>query len=137
MKKRVIALVGALVLIAGLFFGGRLLLDTMRYRRLISEIELRLPDLTQIQDGTFNGAFDAILVSANLDVTVENHRIIGIVINEHHHGRTNAVEVEIVIDDVILTQSLDVDTVSGATNSSKVILNAVQIALENAVVVQP
>jgi len=59
------------------------------------------------------------------------------VINEHQHGRASAVEAEVVIDDVILTQSLDVDTVSGATNSSKVILHAVQIALENAVVVEP
>lgn len=137
MKKRVIAIIGVLVLVAGLIFGGRILFDTMRYRRIISDIELITPDLSQMQDGTFNGYFDAILVSANVDVTVENHRIVEIVINEHYHGRDNAVEAEAVIDDVILTQSLEVDTISGATNSSKVILNAVQIALENAVVTQP
>jgi len=138
MKKRVIAIVGALVLVTGLFFGGRYLINTMRYRQIISDIALRTPDLTQIQDGTFHGSFDAILVSADVNVTVENHRIVEIVINEHSHGNWDAApEAEVVIDDVILLQSIEeVDTISGATNSSKVILSAVQVALENAVEVR-
>ena len=138
MKKRVIAIVGVVVIVAGLVFGGRILFDTMRDRRIISEIDLRTPDLLQIQDGTFNGSFDAILVAANVDVTVENHRIVEIIINEHYHGNWDAApEAEGVIVDVILEQSLEVDTVSGATNSSKVILSAVQDALEGAIVAQP
>ena len=39
-----------------------------------------------------------------------------------------------VIDSVINSQSLDVDTVSGATYSSDGIINAVKNALENAVI---
>jgi len=137
MKKRIIAIVVVLVVAVGMFFGGRLLFDTVRYRRIISEIELNTPNLLQIQDGTFNGYFDAILVAANVDVTVENHRIVEIIINEHYFGRDSAVEAEAVIDDVISTQSLEVDAVAGATNSSRVILNAVQIALESAEERQP
>jgi len=130
--KRVIISATCLVVAVGLFFGGRTLIDTMRYRRIISEIEIRTPDLTQVQDGTFNGAFDAILVAADVDVIVENHRIVEVIINEHYHGNWDrAPYAEAVILDVVESQSLEVDTVSGATNSSLVILNAVQIALES------
>jgi len=132
--KRIIITATCLVAAVGLFFGGRVLVDTMRYRRIISEIEIRTPDLTQIQDGTFNGAFNAILVAANVDVTIENHRIIEIVINEHYHGNWGrAPYAETIVLDVVESQSLEVDTISGATNSSLVILNAVQIALESGV----
>ena len=132
-KKTIISVI-CLVVVVGLFFGGRLLIDTMRYRRIISEIELRTPNLAQVQDGTFSGSFDAILVAADVAVTVENHRIVDIVINEHYHGNWDAApEAEVVIVDVVESQSLYVDTVSGATNSSLVILKAVQLALESGV----
>ena len=137
-KKLIISAV-CVAAAVGLFFGGWLLIDTMRYRRIISNIELQTPDLTQIQDGTFDGAFDAILVSANVSVTVENHRIVEVIINEHNHGNWDAApKAEIVIDDVIVLQSLeDIDTISGATNSSKVILSAIEVALENGIEAQP
>ena len=108
-------------------------MDMMRYRRIISEIELRTPNLAQIQDGTFNGFFSAILVSADVDVTVENHRIVEVIINDHYFGRDSAVEAEVVAVDVVESQSLYVDAVSGATNSSLVILKAIQRALESGV----
>jgi len=127
--KKVIISVLCLLVILGLFFGGRLLVDRARYRQIISEIEIRTPNLTNIQDGTFTGYFDAILVSANVDVTVEEHRVTDIVINNHHHGRDSAVAAETIIVDVVEYQSLEVDTVSGATNSSLVILKAIQLAL--------
>ena len=131
-KKGIISVV-CLAVVVGLFFGGRLLIDTMRYRRIISEIELRTPNLAQVQDGTFNGSFDAILVSADIDVIVENNRIVEVIINDHYFGRDSAVEAEVVAIDVVDAQSLDVDTVSGATNSSLVILKAIQLALESGV----
>jgi len=129
--KRVIIISILGLMVIGLLFGGRLLVNRVRYRRIISEIEIRTPNLTEIQDGTSTGYFDAILVSANVDVTVEEHRITEIVINSHHHGRDRALDAEEIIVDVIENQSLEVDTVSGATNSSLVILKAIQIALDN------
>jgi len=127
--KRVIISVSCLIVAVSLFFGGRLLVDTMRYRRIISEIEIKTPNLTHIHDGTFNGSFDAILVSADVDVTVENHVITGVTINRHDHDRGDGAEV--VAIDVVDSQSLEIDTVSGATNSCLVILKAIQNALES------
>ncbi|MCL2577553.1 MAG: FMN-binding protein [Defluviitaleaceae bacterium] len=117
----------------GLFFGGKAFIDTTRYRKIISGIEIRTPNFIQIQDGTFNGFFNAIFVSADVDVTIENHTITEIVINEHYFGRNSAVDAEAVIVDVVDSQSLEVDTVSGATNSSLVILKAIQLALESGI----
>ena len=131
--KKVIIGVACVAVVGGLAFGGNYLLNTMRYRQIISEIELNIPDLAQIQNGTFNGSFDAILVAADVDVTVENHRIVEIVINDHYHGNWEpAPRAEAVIIDVVNSQSLDVDAIAGATNSSLVILSAVQNALEGA-----
>jgi len=131
MLKRIIAIVAGLAIVITIFLGGRYIHGLMTYRRIISEIEISTPDLSHIQDGTFNGSFDAIFVSADVNVTIENHRITEIIINEHYNDRGE--DAEIVIEDVILSQSLEVDTVSGATNSSKVILSAIENALESAV----
>jgi len=127
-KKRIgIALVG--VVFVGLVIGGWHGLNTLRYWGIINRIELSTPDFSQLEDGVFEGSFDAILVAAEVTVTVENQEITDIVINEHHHGRDTATQAERIIDDVISTQSLEVDGVSGATNSSLVILSAVYDAL--------
>lgn len=69
--RKVVIVVASLLIAWGLFFGGTLLFDTMRYRRIISEVEIRTPDLTQIQDGRFNRVFDAILVSKHKTDTAD------------------------------------------------------------------
>ena len=127
MLKKILISVACLALIVAMF-GGKMLIDTTRYRRIISEIEIRSPDLTLIQDGVYFGSFDAILISADVEVTVIDHKITEIVLD---HKNDRGASAEVIIDDVIMQQSLKIDTISGATNSSKVILKAVENALES------
>ena len=131
-KKVKLAIIGvvALGVAIGGFFGIRAWSQTAEYRRIVSEIEINMLDLSNVQDGTWSGHFYAILVSADVDVTVEDGVITDITIQNHHHGRAQAKEAEVVTDRVIEGQTLNVDTVSGATNSSLVILQAIQNALE-------
>ncbi|MCL2353272.1 MAG: FMN-binding protein [Defluviitaleaceae bacterium] len=130
--KRGIIIGVAAVLAVGGFFAARLLIQTAQYRRIISEIELQTPDLSRVADGTFNGFFDSILVSAEVDVVVENGVILDVIILEHSHGNwSDAVYAEVVAPRVVAAQSLNVDTVANATNSSLVILSAIQNALES------
>ena len=120
-----------MVVVAGLFCGGKLLFGNgkiAKYKKIISGVEITTPDLAKIQDGTYTGDFDAILVSADVDVMVKDHKITEIRINKHDNGRGK--KAEAITDQVIAKQSLAVDTVSGATNSSKVILKAIENALE-------
>ena len=129
-KKAIMSSIGVIIAVA-LFFGGRFVVGFISYQRIVSEIEIRTPDLTRIQDGRYNGFLDAFAVAADVDVIVENHRITEIVINKHKYGYERATAAEVVIIDVVDSQSLEVDAVSGATNSSKIILKSIQNALES------
>ena len=127
-KKLIIGCVCVVVVIV-LFFGGRFLADMGKYRSIVAGIVIQTPDISLIQDGTYNGNCDAIIIAADVDVVVKDHKITDIKINEHKNGRGAGAEV--ITDEVLANQSLNVDTVSGATNSSKVILKAIETALEN------
>jgi len=58
---------------------------------------------------------------------VKNHRITEIELLEHKNGRGAAAES--LPDEIIREQRIDVDAVSGATSSSKVIQEAIYKAL--------
>ena len=67
-------------------------------------------------------------VRARVKVTVKEEKIVDIVLVEHKNGRGKRAEK--VVDEVLTEQTTDVETVSGATNSSLVILQAIERALE-------
>lgn len=85
-------------------------------------------DLTNIPNGTYEGSYTAFPVSVTLKVTVTNHQITSITILKHDNGQGKPAEA--ILSDVIEAQSLQVDVISGATYSSKVILLAIQDALK-------
>lgn len=84
-------------------------------------------DLAQIADGTYPGSCDNGLVKVRVAVTVKNHTIEKVELLEHDNGLGSAAEV--ITDTVVQRQSVEVDTISGATASSKTILKAVENAL--------
>ncbi|MGI6213712.1 MAG: FMN-binding protein [Christensenellales bacterium] len=87
-------------------------------------------DLSEIEDGEYIGSFSVFPVAAKVKVTIVDHEITKIDILEHDNGRGKSAEV--ITEDIIEQQSLDVDVITGATHSSKVILLAVEDALEKA-----
>jgi uncharacterized protein with FMN-binding domain len=87
-------------------------------------------DLSTVPDGVFIGSHNAFPVTAEVEVTVKNHQITAIALLKHGNGKGQAAEV--IPQQVVDAQSLTVDTISGATYSSKVILLAIQNALQNA-----
>ena len=89
--------------------------------------ELQTLDLSQVKNGTYEGSYTAFPVSVTLTVTVKDHGITSITILKHDNGKGKPAEV--ILGDVIEQQSLQVDVISGATYSSKVILLAIQDAL--------
>jgi uncharacterized protein with FMN-binding domain len=94
-------------------------------------LEMSEIDLSAVEDGTYLGKYSQLPVSVKLTVTVLNHDITAIEILEHDNGQGTAGEA--VIDSVIAFDSVLIDTVAGATYSSKVILLAVKDAIENKV----
>ena len=91
----------------------------------------KMPDLALKTDGVYRGNYDlsGTPVDVTLDVTIQDHKIIGIKMVKHICSPIGK-KAEKIIDQIITIQSLDVDAVSGATGSSKAIIKAVENALQ-------
>lgn len=84
--------------------------------------------MSEIQDGVYSGSYTAAPVSAEVSVTVKDHIITEIQIMKHINGQ--GASAEIMTDRVIESQSLQIDSVTGATYSSKVILLAISFIFQ-------
>ncbi len=115
----------AVVLAASLLFGGCAAMDQLEAAR---NLEVETPtDLADISDGRYRGTYDAGLVVVRLTVAVADGRMTGIELEHHENGK--GAPAETIVEEVLQEQSLEVDCVSGATVSSKVILKSVERAL--------
>jgi uncharacterized protein with FMN-binding domain len=85
-------------------------------------------DLLQVEDGTYTGSEDADIIKATVEVTVKDHVITEVKILAHNNGQGKPAEV--IVDDIVASNSLEVDAISGATYSSQVIKVAVYNALK-------
>ncbi|SDY75009.1 FMN-binding domain-containing protein [Tindallia californiensis] len=113
------------MLIASLIWGKQLI-ELMEYRNEVDAIQLLGIQLDAVEDGIYYGEKDALMVKAEVMVKVEGQKIRDITL-EHTHGRGEAAEV--LADKVIEKQDTAIDTISGATASSKVILKSIENAL--------
>ena len=86
---------------------------------------------SRINDGTYEGSYRGGPNQASVMVTIQDGKIIKIEIVKHQAWRGKKAEAP-VVERIIAGQSTSVDAVSGATNSSRVIMNAVQTAIEKA-----
>ena len=95
-----------------------------------TDISLSTPAFRTLPDGAYLGNFDGGIVKA----TVLVHMVAGVLqkidIVTHECGLGKPAEK--IVDTVVAKQSLDVDTITGATYSSRVILKATEIALDTA-----
>jgi len=85
----------------------------------------------KINNGVYKGSYRGGLNKASVRVTIKDNKIFNIEIAEHQAWKGKKAELPI-LERIIETQSTRVDAVSGATNSSRVIMNAVQKAIEKA-----
>ncbi len=91
-------------------------------------IQIQNVDLSNIEDGVYFGEYGFNgLVKAEVKVEVKNKAISYIDLIKHDNGKGK--NAEAIPQEVVKAQSLDVDTVTGATVSSKVILKAIENAL--------
>ena len=86
-------------------------------------------NISDVSDGVYIGEYDVNFIYAKVEVTVQNGEITDIIILEHRHEHGKAAET--VINEIVDEQRIDVDAVSGATNSSIVIKKAVENALKS------
>lgn len=88
---------------------------------------------TNYKDGTYTGTASGYAPNLTVDVTVSSGKITDIeIVNHNESPGFYERAFETVPQEIISSQSTDVDTVSGATFTSKGIINAVEDALQDA-----
>ena len=128
-KKKVVLLVIMLLLLIGLVWGIIYLKSVTDYKQAVKETTFEEINISDISDGVYIGEYDVNFIYAKVEVTVQNGEITNINILEHRHERGKTAEV--ITDRIVDEQKIDVDAISGATNSSTVIKKAVENALKN------
>lgn len=127
MKRRVIMCMAIFLLLIGLVSSAVYLKSVADYKKAVKETVIGDVDLSAIPDGVYVGEYDVDFIYAKVEVTVRNGEMTDIAILEHRQERGKAAEA--VISDMLAEQKIEVDAVSGATNSSTVIKKAVENAL--------
>lgn len=126
-RKRIILFTAILLFLIGLIFTAAYLKSVADYKKAVKETIFSNLDISDVPDGVYVGEYDVDFIYAKVEVTVQNRVITNIDILEHKNGRGSPAE--IVVDRIIEEQKIDVDAVSGATNSSIVIKKAVENAI--------
>jgi uncharacterized protein with FMN-binding domain len=120
-----IALV-ALLLAAGLIGG----IYAWRFLKAANALTINEVDISRVPDGTYEGSYSVFHVKAAVEVGVEDGRIVSIAFTDSGRiAEETQLEIREIFDEVISSQSLDVDITSGASVSKKVSLKAVEEAL--------
>jgi len=132
MSKRwkVILIIVAVIVVLAAAIAGMIMIAG-RNQSEVEAITIEDVDLTLVPDGTYTGKYNAFPVVVQVDVTVLDHAITAISLVKHQNGQGG--DAEVIPQMVVDAQSLLVDTVSGATYSSKVILLAIRDALSSTI----
>ncbi len=128
-KKKTVLFVIMFFLLVGFVLGILYLKSVVDYKQAVRETTFEDINISDIPDGVYVGEYDVDFIYAKVEVTVQNGEITNINILEHRHERGKTAEV--ITDSIVDEQKIDVDAISGATNSSTVIKKAVENALKS------
>lgn len=121
MTKLLAGIVAALALLVG---GLGAVLSRQAEQRLDAVPVTRI---SAVEDGIYEGEVETALVKVTVPVTVADHQIRDIQLTRHENGR--GAPAEAMLAEMVRQNTSEVDTVSGATMSSKTVRAAVRNAL--------
>ena len=121
MTKLLAGIIAALVLLVG---GLGAVLSRQAEQRLDAVPVTRI---SAVEDGIYEGEVETALVKVTVLVTVADNQIRDIQLTRHENGR--GAPAEAMLAEMVRQNTSEVDTVSGATMSSKTIRAAVRNAL--------
>ena len=121
MTKLLAGIVAALALLVG---GLGAVLSRQAEQRLDAVPVTRI---SAVEDGIYEGEVETALVKVTVLVTVADHQIRDIQLTRHENGR--GAPAEAMLAEMVRQNTSEVDTVSGATMSSKTIRAAVRNVL--------
>lgn len=103
------------------------IIDFKNYQKNVANIAIDAINLENVEDGIYRGECDVGYIYAKVEVEIKNGVIVSINLLEHRNERGK--RAEDIINNVISEQKIDVDAISGATNSSNVIKKAIEKAI--------
>ena len=122
---------GMTKLLAGIFAALALLvggLEAVLSRQAEQRLDaVPVTRISAVEDGIYEGEVETALVKVTVLVTVADHQIRDIQLTRHENGR--GAPAEAMLAEMVRQNTSEVDTVSGATMSSKTIRAAVRNAL--------
>ena len=124
--------VGKILLVIGCIIGIAVCGIGLAMKKQVSRMYEQLDAATvvaldHVADGTYEGTAETPLVKVTVAVTVENHTLKDIQLLRHENGK--GAPAEAMLPEMLRQNTSEVDTVSGATMSSKAIRAAVRDAL--------
>lgn len=126
-NKKTLKKLGEITILLLFIYGLTELACNQIYQNKVENILIEEVDLSKVSDGIYIGECSVDYIRAKVEVEVKAHQIVNIELLEHINERGE--KAESIIDKIIEQQSIDVDAVTSATNSSKVIKQAVENAL--------
>ena len=126
--KRIIAATATAVSLILLIFLVVYLRNVAAYKQAVRETTVDEINISDVSDGIYIGEYDVNFIYAKVEVTVQDGKITNIELLEHKNERGKPAEA--ILGKMIDAQEINVDAISGATNSSTVIKKATEIALK-------
>jgi len=127
-------IITGIILIAVVIGGGVGWSKLSKEHQQIRNLPLNKVDFSNLKDGTYKGFFEGGMYKwreNEIQVKVENGQVTGIQVLQHKENRPKTFTDKL-FNQVIESQSLQVDIVTGATLTSKAYLRGVENALKNA-----
>lgn len=128
--KKIWIIAASLVLLIGIVWGATYLIQVRNYQNKVANLVTADLPFTGLKDGVYDGECDVRFIDAKVRVTVKDGRVADITILKHKNG--HGAPAEAILGEIVQRQTLEVDAVSGATNSSRVLKKAVENALTQA-----
>ena len=128
-KKKIIWFAVMVFFVSTLIFGINYFISVKQYKDTVNNMTFETIDVSKIPNGVYVGECDVNFIYAKVMVTIKDGEIENIDLVEHKNDRGE--QAEMITKKIIEIQSLKVDAISGATNSSKVIKKAVENALQS------
>ena len=126
----------ALVVVAGLGIAGKIGWSYLYKEHLEARnLPLKVIDSSKLKDGTYHGAYEGGMYKWRVNecqVTVAAGKVTAIQLTSSKDPGGKNTQHQVLYDRVIQAQSLQVDTISSATLTSKAYLKAVENALVQA-----
>ncbi len=125
---------GATVSSQSLIASVRLTMDQLGQTGYLEDQE-EVPEiqLADLPDGTYRGSAAGLNDDITVEITVDGGQVVAVEVVDHADTPDYFEQAKVVLDAIKSDQSLEVDTVSGATASSRGILNAIKDAMLNGV----